>query len=532
MNWRAPQFIDPSSRFLPWLILANVIFATVIGVISATAGYVADSTIQGALQMSNDDLRWISVSFIMMLGIILPLGIYLALRYGYKIIFFMGLGVFVVGSLLNGLAFDFWSLLISRAIAGAGAGALFPLSIAIIAQIFPKEKLTLPLALYVGLGFGIGTVLGYLVGGYFVQYISWQSSFFLCFILGLPSLLVTALLHKETEPANVNKFDTWGYVAFIVFISNLLLILNSAKADWNTEGWTSPFLITCMILAVLSLLILIPLELRNPHPLIIFSLFKTKSFLLGCISIFFVGAPLYCTQILSVMFLDYDLHYEKHTIGLFLLTTGITLGVVSSCAAFLTKFFNIRVLTLTGMALITASCWINPNVTIYSSHGQLLWMWNLRMIGIGLSLGPATAYAMSEIGPALGGAASVFITFARQMGGTLGSLSAQVITAERQEFHNEMFGAQVDTASPAFQEVARHLQSHLIHNTGAVPAEAPQAAASIIRANVLTQSHATAQNDAFFLLGIATFVICLSILLEMSWEAWKKRSRPISPVAK
>ncbi len=521
MNWRAPSFIDSSNRWLPWLILANVIFATVLGIISATAGYIADSTIQGALRLSNDDMRWISISFIMMLGIILPLGIYLALRYGYKIIFFLGLAVFMLGSLLNGLAFDFWSLMISRAIAGAGAGALFPLSIAVIAQIFPKEKLNLPLALYVGLGFGIGTVVGYLVGGYFVQYVSWESSFYLCSFLGLPALFATALLHKETEPGEVTKFDTWGYVAFIVFLSNILLILISAKADWNTQGWTSPFILTCGILAILSLLILIPLELKNPHPLIIFSLFKKKSFLLGCITIFFVGAQMYAAQILSVVFLDADLHYEKHTIGLFLLTMGVTLGVVSSCAAILTKFFNIRILTLTGMALITISCWINPNMTIYSSHGQLLWIWNLRMIGVGLSLGPATAYAMSEIAPALGGAASIFITFARQMGGTLGSLSAQVVAIERQEFHNEMFGAQVDTASPAFQATLRNLESHLIHNTGAIPAEATKTAASIIRANVLTQSHATALNDAFFLLGIATFVICVSIVLEMSWTKFK-----------
>jgi hypothetical protein len=132
---------------------------------------------------------------------------------------------------------------------------------------------------------------------------------------------------------------------------------------------------------------------------------------------------------------------------------------------------------------------------------------------------------MSDIPSALAGAASVFVTFARQIGGTLGSLSAQVITTERQEFHNEMFGAQIDTASPAFQGVIRNLQSHLIHNTGVAPSEAPHLAESIIRANVLTQSHATAQNDAFFLLGIATFVICISILLETGWEAYQKRKQ-------
>jgi MFS family permease len=130
MNWKNPSFIDSSSRWLPWLILANIIFATVLGVISANAGYIADSTIQGALRLSNDDMRWLSISYIMMLGIILPLGIYLALKYGYKTIFFAGLAVFVFGSFLNGLSFNFWTLMTSRAIAGAGAGALFPLSIA------------------------------------------------------------------------------------------------------------------------------------------------------------------------------------------------------------------------------------------------------------------------------------------------------------------------------------------------------------------------------------------------------------------
>jgi hypothetical protein len=53
--------------------------------------------------------------------------------------------------------------------------------------------------------------------------------------------------------------------------------------------------------------------------------------------------------------------------------------------------------------------------------------------------------------------------------------------------------------------------------------EAAEKAISIIRANVLTQSHTTAMNDAFFLLGIATFAVCLSILLEMSWKAFKRR---------
>jgi DHA2 family multidrug resistance protein len=520
-DWRSPKFINPSNPLLPWLILANIIFATVIGFISALGGFIADSTVRGSLMLSSDDNRWISISFIMMLGIILPLAIYLAERYGYKIIFFAGLFVFVFGSLLNGFAFDFLSLLISRAIAGAGAGALFPLSIAVIAQTFSKKSLTLALSLYVGLGFGIGTALGFLISGYLVQYISWQSPFFLCFLLGIPSLLVTALLHSETKPGKAHPFDTWGYVTFIIFLSSLLLVLNSAKAAWNTGGWTSPFILTCSALTLISLIILIPLELKNPHPLIVFSLFKGKEFLLGCITVFFVGAPVYSTQLLSVIFLDSDLGYEKHTVGLFLSTLGITLGVVSSLAAFLTKIFSMRILTLVGMGIISLSCLINPNVTLYSSHGQLLWLWNLRMIGVGLAIGPATAFAMSKIAPALDGYASVFVTLARQVGGTIGSLGAELITIERQEFHNEIFGSQVNITTPAFQEVARNLQSHLMHNAGATATTASQTATSLIRANLLTQSHVTSMNDAFYILGIITLIICICLILEMCWETFR-----------
>lgn len=509
---------------LPWLILFNIIFATVIGFVSSLAGFMEDSTVRGALMLSSDDNRWISISFIMMLGIILPLAIYLAERCGYKTIFFAGLLIFVLGSLLNACAVDFFSFLISRAVAGAGAGALFPLSIAVIVQVFPKKSLTLALSLYVGLGFGIGTILGFLVSGYLVQYLSWQSSFFLCFLLGIPSLLVTALLHSETRRGTALPFDIWGYVVFIIFVSSLLLVLNSAKAEWNTEGWGSPFILTCSTLAVLSLIIFIPLELKHPNPLIALSLFKGKEFLLGCVTVFFIGAPIYATQLLSVVFLDTDLGYEKHTVGLFLSTLGMTLGIVSSLAAFLTKIFNIRILTLVGMAIISLSCFLNPDVTLYSSHGQILGLWHLRMVGVGLALGPATAFAMSKITPAFSGYASVFVTFARQVGGTIGSLGADLIAIERQVFHNEMFGAQVQPTAPAFQQVVRRLGSHLVRNAGSSIAEAPQTATSLIRASLLKQSHVTSMGDAFYILGIITLMICICLFIEMCLENFRKVS--------
>ncbi len=504
-----------------WLILWNIVLIGIVGVISANAGFVVESTLRGALQLGSDDMKWISISLIMMLGIILPLAVFLAQRYGYKRVFFWGTVVFLLGTLLNSFAFDYYSVLVARALGGIGAGALFPLSIAIIDKVFPKQKVALAITLYVGLVFGFGSSLGFIIGGYFVQFINWHAPFLLCLIVGIPSLFLTHFLHEET-PLNTHlKFDKWGYIFFVTFIASILLILNSAKAEWNTDGWNSTFMWSCYVLACLSLAILVPLQLRRKDPLISFALFKRNSFLIGCIVIFFVGAPLYSTQILSVAFLDADLGYEKHTIGILLATFGITLGASTALTVFLSKIINVRILTLIGMGIITISCFLTPSISIYSEHHQYLWVWNLRMIGIGLSLGPATALALSELPPVVSGAAAVFITLFRQVGGTIGSLWTEVVTTQRNIFHQEMFGAQVESMAPAFQSTFTHLKDHLVHQVGALPAEAEALARALLEKNILTQAHVASIGDAFFLLGIATLLSCIGLILEMSLSSFK-----------
>lgn len=473
--------------------------------------------------LSADNERWIAISFIMMLGISLPYAIWLAERFGYKILFFMGGVVFLCGSLLNALSFNFTSLLISRAIAGAGAGALFPLSVAIINQNFPKNLLHIAVPLYIGIGFGGATCLAFLSAGYLVQYISWQSLFLLCFFLSFPSLIITWLFHVETEAKTDEKFDYWGYATFISFIASLFLILNSAKAEWNTEGWTSPFILTCTAIALISLIALIPLELNHQNPIINFELFRVKTFFLGCVSLFSVGAVLYTTQLLSVVFCDFDLQYEKHTIGLFLTPQGFSFGFFGSLVAIISKKISIRLLTLIGMSLVAISCFMNSYITIYSSHEQLLWMWNLRSIGIGLSIGPATAFALLDIPKTLSGAAAILIILSRQIGGTIGTLGANVIIAERTVFHNDRFGSQIDITSPRFEQVASRLQTHLTHDVGTVATEAKNQAIDIIRRNIMIQSHATAINDAFLVLGTILSIITAALIIEALWSAYTKK---------
>ncbi|MBS0615919.1 MAG: MFS transporter [Verrucomicrobia bacterium] len=525
-SWNTPRGIDPKGRLFPWLILANTTIATFIGGGSAVAGFVADSNIRGALQMSSDDLQWISISFIMMLGIILPLAVYLAERFGYKRIFFAGIAFLTFGSLLNGLAFNFHTFLLSRMLAGAGAGALFPLSIAIINQTMPASRMPLAMALNVAFGFGFGNALGYYLSGYLCQWLSWPYAFIVFFILGLPVLLATWIIHPETPPQKDRVFDRFGYVLFTVFLTALLLTLNNAKAAWNTGGWTSPWILSTIFLCVLSLAILIPWEWKHSQPIIPLQLFKTRSFTFGMLAVILIGASLYASQIYAVNFYDGALHWQKQTIGAQMAVQTLYLGFMSTAVAFLSKRVSILLLTFSGLAILAISCFLQMNVTLYSDPNKYQMLLNARMIATALALGPATALALREIPQALGGAASMLVTFARQVGGTIGVVAFYDVIYDRAIFHGQMFGAQVDMTNPRLQQTLRSVQLHLERNCGLLPPEATVQATDIFRANVVTQSQVTATADAFYALGWIIAVVSSLLLLEVLW-GWMKRNSAV-----
>ncbi len=524
ISWDRPGIISSARLVYPWLIWLNVTFISLITGVIAVAPNVAATAIRGDLCLSSDEMLWVSIGFIMMLGLVLPLGIWLAEKYGYKKLFFIGTVIFILGLIAASQAKSFIPFLAGRMIEGIGGGFIFPMSTALLVKVFPKKTLSIALALYIGFGFGLGAGLGYFMGGFCTQNWGWQSIFIVSAFFSLPSLVLTWLLHEETEKKPEETFDHLGFLYFTLFFGALLVVVNSGKARWNTEGWTSPFIITFSAVGLIGLILLLYRELKCPKPLVLFSLFKSESFLLGSISVAFTAIIVYVTMTLAPVFTIVYLNYEFYQGGLFLVPIGFSIACGSILAAWLIKTVGVRWLTIIGMTLLAIGCYFSSGMTIYSSHAQIQWLFNIRAFGVGLALGPATAFALSEIPKNLAGPASILVTLFRQMGGTLGTAAAETIIIQRTPYHNDIFGTRIDPAAPRFQEVIEGLQSRLVDQVGVEPELALEQAAALIRKNAITQAKMASFNDAFFLIGMIIAAITFFLLVELLWSYRKRRA--------
>jgi MFS transporter, DHA2 family, multidrug resistance protein len=527
LNWNSPQVFNPKGGLYRWLVLLNITIATTMAIISSVATNVANTTIMGALIMNASDAVWITTGFLLMLGTSLPVGPWLAERFGYKRIYFIGLSIFLFGSCFSGLATNYHVLLVFRLIEGAGGGLLFPICLSIIAQLFPANKRPVAIAAYTGVGFGVGLTLGFLIGGYFAQYVNWQSIFLVNLIPGIPSLFFTWILHQETEAKKGKRFDIWGYICFAIFLVDLLIAVTSAKQPWNTGGWTSSFILTCLTLAGVGLVALLIIESRSDNPIIRLSLFKTQSFTLGCLAIIFVGAVFFGSATYIPIYLENDLHYAKSSIGLILIPFGMVVGVIGSVLGLFSARLNMKVVSVIGLVILAMSCFMNQMITIQSDHAQIILVMVVRSLGVSFSLAPLTTLALSEIPQELSGPASGLITFCRQMGAAFGSATLGDIVVVRQVFHSLMYGSQVQLESPAFQSKVDAYKTLLMTSKGFSSEKASEAARVLIAQNVETQANVSAINDAYFVMGSALVVILALIVVQMLFAYVKKRKQAL-----
>jgi EmrB/QacA subfamily drug resistance transporter len=398
-------------------ILGAVLLVMFLSALDQTIVGVALPRIVGDLQGTNELYTWAITSYLLAATIT---GVFygkLSDIFGRRPMLLIGVSIFLIGSVLCGLSWSMESLIVFRGLQGVGAGAIFPISLAIIGDLFdPRER-----GRYQGLFgavFGLASVLGPLLGGWITDNIGWHWIFFVNVPLGIVALFVVyRLLPAIKDRDRSRKLDLPGAAVFAVGVFFLLLgLTNKATGQWS-DLEVGGYLLIAAALTPLFLFI----ESRAAEPIIPLDLFRNRNYAVSILATFLAAIGFFGAIIFLPRWLQFVQNVSPTESGLQILPlmAGVILGSIG--AGILVSRTGSYKWILTGaLVLMSVGIFLFTSLSA-GTEMPSLWLWMfLAGIGIGPTLSVFTIVIQSSVPFTRLGVATGNLTFFRQVGGSVG----------------------------------------------------------------------------------------------------------------
>ncbi len=298
---------ESTAKNLRWWILFTVIIGTFLGRLDQTIVNLALPKIINDYGITVAAGGWIATAYILANAIFVPIWGKLGDTIGRKKVYILGFGIFIVGSVLAGFAWNLPSMIVFRVIQAIAGSADYPTAMAILAVTFKEGKERAQALGIWSSSFAAASVFGPLLGGPLIDNFGWRSVFLINLPIGIVGTLMALRFINESKSEIKTKFfDWWGAITLGVSLSALVLVLDKG-ADWGWLSLTSTLLYTAI---VGFMYIFIQIEKRVPEPIVDLKFFKIPAFVntLGNNFIVFMGmmGGIFLIPIFAQVFLGYD----------------------------------------------------------------------------------------------------------------------------------------------------------------------------------------------------------------------------------
>jgi MFS transporter, DHA2 family, multidrug resistance protein len=498
-------------EFYKWLVLGNVMIGTFMAVLDASIVNVGLPTLMASFGVTVDKIEWVLTSYMLVLAVMLPTSGWMADHFGYKRTYLLALALFTTGSFLCGMAWNESALVVFRVIQGAGAGFLMPVGMAIVTREFPPERRGIALGFW-SIAAATSVSFGPLIGGFLIDNFSWHLMFYVNVPVGLVGFVATAVIQREYKTEHSRSFDFIGFVSVAVFLTSLLIALADGNASWNTGGWTSPFIVTCFILAGIGLIMFLYTEFTVEHPLIELRLLKDFNFGITNIVLFIFGFGMFGSTFLMPLYLQNALNYTPFQAGLVFLPVGILQAMTAPISGYLSDKVDARIPAAVGIVLLGASMYLNYFLSLFSMHSQIMLPLYLRGFAMGMMFTPLSTLALTNVPKHKMAQASGLFNVIRQVGGSFGVALFGTLLTRRVIFHSTTFGIAVNQYSPAFKTAMYNLEQFALHAAGGSMYRCAVRGKALLVSHVMQQSFVSAVNDDFLVAGAITIACIIPIL--------------------
>ncbi|MDF8263697.1 MFS transporter [Luteipulveratus flavus] len=401
------------------LMLALVVIASaqLMIVLDASIVNIALPKIQTDLGFTDANRQWVVTAYALAFGSLLLLGGRLGDLFGRRRMFFWGVILFAMASLLGGIAPNESLLLASRALQGAGAALASPAALALINTTFPagKER-NRAMAVYAAMS-GAGAAVGLILGGVLTE-VDWRWTFFVNVPIGLfvAAMAPRYLVESEGNDATV---DMPGAVVGTAGLFGIVYGLSHAAEQGASWGDLQTLVPLIGGIALLGVFVLV--EQRAKHPLLPLRILADRNRAVSLFAMLLVGAGMFAMFFFLGLFVQQVLGYSPVKAGFSFLPFSVGIAVAAGIASSLVGKIDPRWIAGTGGILAALGMWGYTHLTTESTYltGLLPWI-VLQSIGMAFLFIPLTMTATARISANDSGAAASALNTAQQIGGAVG----------------------------------------------------------------------------------------------------------------
>lgn len=409
----------------PWLALAAVVPGLMMVMLDASVVSVANATIGRDLHASLAGLEWVFNGYLLALATGLILGGKLGDLYGRRLLFIGGVTVFALASLGCGLSGSVGVLIFFRVMQGLGGALMLPQTLATLRVSFPPSRLQLAIGIWAGSA-ALAIAAGPVIGGLLVEYVNWQSIFFIN--LGIGALAVAAALAfvAESRDRRTQGLDFTG----AALLAGTLSCLVWALIKTDTHAWGSAYTLTFLIGAGVLAALWVGRLAAARRPLLPPSVLRVASLDTGAVVVIAVAFALFGFLFYVMLYLQRVQGYSPVAAGLRILPLTGLVGLSAPAGGALGGRIPLRLQVSGGLLLITGGMFGLTGLEPGSSFA-VLWPWFVLIgFGIGLTLTGATRAILGSAPVEHAGIAAGIQQTSIQIGAALGTaILGTVVTA-------------------------------------------------------------------------------------------------------
>lgn len=367
-----------------------------------------------------EHMSWVISATLVTMTIAMPIAGKLGDMLGRKWLYIGGILTFVVGSALGGYANDMNTLIIGRAIQGFGAGFMMINSQAIVAEVTSARERGKFMGI-MGAVFGLSSVLGPVLGGWFTDGPGWRWGMWMNIPLGLLAATVCALVLnlRKGDIGQLRRFDTAGATCIAITTTSLILMTTWAGTQYP---WGSSTIITLGIIAAVGAVVTAFVESRAKEPLIPVHLFKNRNMVLTTVAGTVLGLAMFGVLGYMPTYLQMVHTLTPTNAGLMMIPLMVGMIVTSTTVGFvIARTGNYKIYPLIGLAITAVALFWMSRLTVDTSLLQLGVEFLVFGIGLGFVMQVLVLIVQNSFPIAVVGTATAANNFFRQIGSSLGA---------------------------------------------------------------------------------------------------------------